>query len=620
MLLFCQAIAMGWNVGDKLHRDKKFVELLDNGLGKFAQNIWGDRYVLERDLYGGAWSETWLASRQGQQYVIKSLKHSTFNHPENKEELARYLRYFEEEARALARCQHPHIVQIIEKLLLPLEDNRPCIVMEYIQGRTLADWVKAHKQLPPLEAVKYVEQIGNALIEMHRQSYLHHDVKPQNIMIRDLTTTSGRCEAVLIDLGVARQFIPEMIRSYTFTPETLGFCPPELELARLEMQKQLLLNPQAEFKLHIEQSESIDVYSLAATLYFMITGRQPRDLPLVIPDYVEPAICDAITSGMARTPELRPKTIAEWLVKLPLTFREVWRIEGKVLEFDPNDPNQGTYSLYNRRVNSAKARVVNEVKLDLGNGVVLELVRVPAGKFMMGMSASERKIALENAKTYDWEIEEYLDWSTPQHEVKVPSFFMGKYAVTNSQWEAVMGTKPSESYDVKFQGENQPVINVSWDNSKEFCKRLSEKIKKNVRLPSEAEWEYACRAGTNTAFHFGETITPELVNYDGNCPYVDAPKGEYRERTVDVQNFSPNVWGLYQMHGNVWEWCEDIWHENYNGAPTDGSAWLNGGEQSRHALRGGSWGGFAFSCRSANRDRGSADYSYFIFGFRVVVA
>ncbi len=265
-----------------------------------------------------------------------------------------------------------------------------------------------------------------------------------------------------------------------------------------------------------------------------------------------------------------------------------------------------------------KAQYIRE---NLGNGVTLDLVKIPAGKFMMGMPADERKIALENAKKYNWNgVEEYLDWSTPQHEVKVPSFLMGKCTVTNAQWEAVMGTKPSKSSDAKFQGENQPVINVSWHNSKKFCKRLSEKLNKNVRLPSEAEWEYACRAGTTTPFYFGETVTPELVNYNGNYPYVDAPKGEYRERTVDVQNFSPNVWGLYQMHGNVWEWCEDVWHENYNGAPTVGSAWLIGGEQTRRALRGGSWNYYAIVCRSANRYRVNADNSSSSVGFRVVVA
>jgi formylglycine-generating enzyme required for sulfatase activity len=266
-----------------------------------------------------------------------------------------------------------------------------------------------------------------------------------------------------------------------------------------------------------------------------------------------------------------------------------------------------------------KAQYIRE---SLGNGVTLDLVRIPAGKFMMGMSADERKIALENAKKYNSSnAETWLDWSTPQHEVKVPSFLMGKYAVTNAQWKAIMGTKPSEKSDVKFQGENQPVINVSWDNAKEFCKKLSEKIEKNVRLPSEAEWEYACRAGTTTAFHFGETITPELVNYDGNYPYVDAPKGEYREKTVDVNfdKFSPNAWGLYQLHGNVWEWCEDVWHDNYNGAPTDGSAWLTGGEQNRHIVRGGSWISHAIYCRSASRLRFVTVSRNFNLGFRVVL-
>ncbi|MCA6621460.1 MAG: SUMF1/EgtB/PvdO family nonheme iron enzyme [Pseudanabaena sp. M165S2SP1A06QC] len=214
---------------------------------------------------------------------------------------------------------------------------------------------------------------------------------------------------------------------------------------------------------------------------------------------------------------------------------------------------------------------VQYIRENLGNGVTLDLVKIPAGKFSMGSN----KYSSEQ----------------PIHDVSIKEFWMGKYAITNAQWYAVMGTKPSDLSDVKFQGENQPVINVSWDDATEFCKKLSQKINKKVRLPSEAEWEYACRAGTTTDFHFGETITPELVNYNGNYPYGDALKGEYRQKTVDVNfaKFSPNAWGLYQMHGNVWEWCEDVWHENYNGAPNDGSAWLTGGEQNRRALRGGSW-------------------------------
>ncbi len=259
---------------------------------------------------------------------------------------------------------------------------------------------------------------------------------------------------------------------------------------------------------------------------------------------------------------------------------------------------------------------------DLGNAITLDLVRIPAGKFTMGIPADERQIALDNAVKYGnkrEDVERWLDWSTPQHQASLKEFWMGKYTITNAQWYAVMGTKPSEKHDVKFQGENQPVVGVSWDDAKAFCKKASEKIGKSIRLPSETEWEYACRAGTNTAFCFGETITSELVNYDGNYPYGDVPKGEYRQKTVNCDGFSPNAWGLYQMHGNVWEWCEDVWHSNYEGIPQDGLPWLKDGEQNRHVVRGGSWGHGANNCRSAFRLRYDTDFGSDDLGFRVVI-
>src|SRR5205823_8267237 len=136
----------------------------------------------------------------------------------------------------------------------------------------------------------------------------------------------------------------------------------------------------------------------------------------------------------------------------------------------------------------------------------------------------------------------------------------------------------------------------------------------------EAEWEYACRAGTTTAFSFGDSLSSEQANFDGNYPYGGAPKGVYRQKTVAVGSFQPNGFGLYDMHGNVWEWCEDWYHDSYNGAPTDGSAWLSGGEQKYRVLRGGSWGYHAYYLRSAGRNGYTPAFRDDTYGFRVVAS
>jgi formylglycine-generating enzyme required for sulfatase activity len=245
---------------------------------------------------------------------------------------------------------------------------------------------------------------------------------------------------------------------------------------------------------------------------------------------------------------------------------------------------------------------------NLGNDVVLEMVAIPGGKFVMGSPESEP---------------ERFSGESPQHSVTIQPFFMGKFTVTQSQWKAV-AVLPKVNIDLNpepsnFKGANRPVEQVSWDDAIEFCARLSKKTEKTYRLPSEAEWEYACRAGTTTRFYFGETITTDLANYDGNYTYGSAPKGEYRKQTTDVGKFPANPFGLFDMHGNIWEWCQDEWHENYNGAPKDGSAWLSDNDNQNRLLRGGSWSSNPGNCRSALRfyyarvDRGSS------VGFRVVL-
>ena len=179
----------------------------------------------------------------------------------------------------------------------------------------------------------------------------------------------------------------------------------------------------------------------------------------------------------------------------------------------------------------------------------------------------------------------------------------------------------------------RPVERVSWLEAIEFCSRLSQRTGRHYTLPSEAQWEYACRAGTTKAFHFGETITPDLANYDGTSTYADGSKGEIRKHTTPVGMFPANAWGLQDLHGNVWEWCLDQWHHSYEGAPADGSAWLNPAEpnnkvttkkgnnsDSEHLSRlrrGGSWGILPRICRSASRYYNPPDNRFSGIGFRV---
>jgi formylglycine-generating enzyme required for sulfatase activity len=192
--------------------------------------------------------------------------------------------------------------------------------------------------------------------------------------------------------------------------------------------------------------------------------------------------------------------------------------------------------------------------------------------------------------------------------VQLQGFFMGQTPITQAQWRVVAGWQKLQrdlnldpSY---FKGTNRPVEQVNWEDAIEFCNRLSQRTGLHYSLPSEAQWEYACRAGTTTPFHFGETISPELANYDATDVYGDGPKGLYRRETTDVATFPANLWGLHDVHGNVWEWCLDQWHANYNGAPQDGNAWLDldANKDNDRLLRGGSWGFFPGNCRSAYRN------------------
>ncbi|MCP2732563.1 formylglycine-generating enzyme family protein, partial [Limnofasciculus baicalensis] len=283
--------------------------------------------------------------------------------------------------------------------------------------------------------------------------------------------------------------------------------------------------------------------------------------------------------------------------KSPTTNLSLQSFDFNVITLD----SQGREATRNRRS-------ANFFPQDLGNGITLEMVAIPGGTFTMGSPTSEA---------------ERWDNESPQHSVTISPFYMGKYTVTQAQWR-VVAALPKVNRDLssdpsRFKGDNLPVEKITWLDATEFCARLSKYTGRNYRLPTEAEWEYACRAGTNTPFHFGETINTDCVNYNGNYPYGSAPKGEDRQKTTPVGSFQvANNFGLYDMHGNVWEWCQDYYHGGYQNAPSDGST--NENNSQYRLLRGGSWIILGRYCRSANRNRYEPDFRDNFIGFRLVVS
>jgi formylglycine-generating enzyme required for sulfatase activity len=263
----------------------------------------------------------------------------------------------------------------------------------------------------------------------------------------------------------------------------------------------------------------------------------------------------------------------------------------------------------------------------LAEGVALTMLRIPAGSFEMGAPETEAGSS---------------ESERPVHRVTLGQFLLGQTPITQAQWREVAAWERLEHDDgelwpesldpepvaklkesERFQGEQRPVVNVSWHDAMAFCQRLWLRTGKKYTLPSEAQWEYACRAGTTTPFHWGATISTKLANYAGTKVYGDGENGEFRQQATDVTTFPTNPWGLHDMHGNVWEWCADHWHDNYEGAPEDGRAWMEEGAKEKknetryRLLRGGSWFIHPADCRSACRFDALPDGRSNLIGFRV---
>ncbi len=593
------------------------------------------RYQIERVLGSGGQGAVYEARDMRLQNLTVAIKES-FVSQQNLN------RAFEREAGLLALLRDDALPRVTDYFQ---EDGNWFLVMDFIEGKTLWDLMEIKDNSGngfalAVELVReWADKLLAALEKLHSQStpVIHNDIKPLNISI----TKDGQVK--LLDFGLAKGAVGEMTIASTILHGYSAWYAPIEQILRAQFGVWYDVArrsvPQGELDRIAAQGTDArsDLYALAATLYHTLAGEPPDvstfrlvDVAQGKGDSLRPvnemnakapkAVAEVLQKAMAVYREERYASAAE----MRQAWREAWEEKQKVQWFEFEvvtlDDKGNIKEQYKGR-----NRYITE---DLGNGVLLHLAEIPAGAFWMGTSASEAaKVKAEYVRrgVSKEEAEGYVSWEMPHHKVNVSSFFMGIYVVTQEQWRAV-ASLPKVNRDLdadpsRFKGDTLPVEQVSWEEAKEFCARLTRATGKSYRLPSEAEWEYACRAGTTTPFAFGATITPDIVNYDGNYAYGNAAKGVYREKTVAVGSLGrANGFGLYDMHGNVWEWCEDVYHDDYTGAPVDGNVWLTPRSDGKNyrLLRGGSWNAYGRGCRSANRGRHSADYRYNYIGFRVV--
>ncbi len=573
------------------------------------------------------------------------------------------LRLFQHEAEQLDRLgKHPQIPELMAHFE---QDKRQYIVQEFVDGQNLKDEIKTRGTFfDEIETIQLLKDLLPVLTFIHGAGVIHRDIKPDNIIRR-----SADRALFLIDFGAAKHAVSE---SALAAPGTVIGTPhydaPEQAVG------------QATF--------ASDIYGLAATCINLMTGESPNyrlyshaEGGWVWQQYLKAPVSEQlvaiINKMLARELKNRFKSSEEVLQALqsisssgstsglvsalinpispvvnpvlpvPKTHLKKTRpqktlstanslsvFELKNFKFQVATVASKQTGLFGLVTTCEYFKSSKEAEFFtgyIGLGRTFEMVFIPGGNFQMGSPESE-----SDRKSHE----------SPQHLVKISPFFMGKYPVTQEQWDMVVAlpkvARELKSAPSNFKGLNRPVERVSWSDALEFCARLSKKMGQVYRLPSEAEWEYACRAGTTTPFHFGMTIISDLANYNSEKAYSFGNKGKSRRETTAVSNFQvANAFGLYDMHGNVWEWCADPWHENYIGAPDDGSVWENdNGEDTAiyeadgtisqinsqenladngyRILRGGSWGNDPWDCRSAYRLRDLPASEYSDYGFRIV--
>lgn len=499
----------------------------------------------------------------------------------NREIVERFKQKFIKEARTIFRLNHPNIVRIHDVFE---ENGTAYYVMEYIEGESLGDMVQRRGAIPEAEALGYVKDAASALEYIHSKNINHFDIKPDNLIKRK---DDGRI--IVIDFGVAKQYAT--VISEGSTPVCISHDYSPVELYRKNGEQSF--SPQS------------DVYALAATLFKLLTGNTPPEAIEVLSEglpvaelqekHISRPVISAIAMAMKGRHE-RTQSIAEfvsnlenrankskktifksgwlWALVVAVAIVAIWLM----VPFNKGASSDNSFN---------DSDYTPKIKTFYANGVPFDMVEVRGGTFRMGATSEQGSDALDNEK--------------PVHSVTLSGYYIGKTEVTQALWEAVMGNNPS-----RFKGDNLPVEWVSWNDCQEFIRKLNALTGQNFRLPTEAEWEFACRGGNNSRGYkySGSNYIDDVAWYAGNSGIETQP----------VAAKSPNELGIYDMSGSVLEWCND-WYGGYRcGAQTNPKGPYDGSDR---VYRGGCWDDSARDCRSSYRLNFIPTYRFYILGLRL---
>jgi formylglycine-generating enzyme required for sulfatase activity len=516
-----------------------------------------ERYQALKLIGQGGFGKTFLAvdlDKPSQPHcVIKQF----FPQGQENGALGKAAELFKEEAKRLDDLgNHNQIPELLAYFIA--DDQRQYLVQEYVEGENLAQELANQGVFNEAKIRALLADLLPVLDFIHSHQVVHRDIKPENIIRRQSDQ-----KLVLVDFGAAKAVNPQN-RSVT------GTIIGSAEYVAPEQMAGKAIN-------------SSDLYSLGVTCLHLLTGISPFELfdqgehEWCWRDYL---VNNSVSNGLG--------TVLEKMVILGIKKR--YQSSGEVLTdlgfSSPGIQNQTKIqsAIPKTQIQLEKTQTLTEI---LPEGIKLEMVKIPSGSFLMGSNED--------------------DSEKPIHQVTLQSFYIGKYPVTQGQWQAVMGNNPSHFN--KYP--HNPVENISWNDCQKFSTKLSQITGKKYRLPSEAEWEYACRAGTTTRYFFGD-------NPDNLGEYAWYSYNANRT-THTVGQKSPNFWGIYDMCGNVWEWCEDDWHNNYQRVSMNGNARKNllGGKNK--VLRGGSWSYYPSYCRSSCRNSSPLVSKSTGFGFRLTL-